>query len=183
VAATTDTVRAALVRVLQDAHAGELAAALAYRSHWRSIRHEPAVRAEIRRIEAAEWHHRDLVAGMLAQLGAGPRRPREVAMWSIGRFFGLLCFAPSRFGPMYAAGRLEAMNVGQYEDARGYADALGRGADVVVLEAMVTEEARHEVFFGDQCRDHRLLPLATRIGGWSPPLPPGPRSDTTSRQS
>ena len=156
------------MRVLQDAHAGELAAAHAYRGHWRSIRNEPTVRAEIRRIESAEWHHRSLVADALHGLGERPRPMREFAMWTIGRFFGLLCFVSFRFAPMYAAGRLEATNVGQYNDARIHAERLGLAELVSALQAMSAEEVRHEVFFADQCRDHALLPLASRIGGWHP---------------
>jgi demethoxyubiquinone hydroxylase (CLK1/Coq7/Cat5 family) len=46
-------VRAALVRVLQDAHAGELAAAYAYRGHWKSLRRakRAAERAEVHRMK------------------------------------------------------------------------------------------------------------------------------------
>jgi len=157
-----------LIRVLQDAHAGELAAAYAYRGHWKSIRRDPAVRAEIKRIEGAEWHHRALVARRIVELGAHPRRRREFLMWSIGRFFGALCFVSFRFGPMYAAGRLEAQNVSQYDDARGYAEQLGLDHFVAALHVMIEEEIRHEVFFGDQCRGHFLLPIAVRVGGWAP---------------
>jgi demethoxyubiquinone hydroxylase (CLK1/Coq7/Cat5 family) len=166
-----DQARAALVRVLQDAHAGELAAAYAYRGHWQSRRREPAVRAEIKRIEGAEWHHRSLVANLLDELEARPRPAREALMWTVGRFFGLLCFVSFRFGPMYAAGRLEAANVGQYDNARGYADQLGLPHFVAELAAMCEEEVRHEVFFGEQCIGHPLLPLARLIGRWSPPEP------------
>jgi demethoxyubiquinone hydroxylase (CLK1/Coq7/Cat5 family) len=158
-----------LVRALQDAHAGELAAAFAYRGHWKSRRREPDVRAEIKRIEAAEWHHRSVVAGLLAELRARPRRSREVWMWTVGRFFGALCFVTFRFGPMYAAGRLEAQNVGQYDTARGYAEVLDLMHFVDALEAMEREELRHEMFFGAQCNGHWALPLASRLGGWSPP--------------
>ncbi len=90
-------------------------------------------------------------------------------MWTIGRFFGALCFVSFRFGPMYAAGRLEAMNVGQYDDARRYAERLGLAHFVPSLLEMREEETRHEVFFGDQCRGHFLLPIASRLLGWSPP--------------
>ena len=120
-----DDLRSALVRVLQAAHAGELAAAYAYRGHWRSI----------------------------------------------GRFFGLLCFVSFRFALMYAAGRLEAMNVGQYADARRCAKGLGLDHFVAELQAMCDEELRHEIFFGDQCRGHVLLPMTARICGWTPPPP------------
>ena len=164
-----DAVRARLVRLLQDAHAGELAAAYAYRAHWKSLRRRPEARSEIRRIEGAEWHHREGVARMLTQLGSRPRPWREVAMASIGRSFGLLCFVTGFFGPMYMAGRLEAMNVGQYAEAGGHATTLGLEPFVAELEAMRVEEDRHERFFGDQIRRHRLLPLTRFFLGWSPP--------------
>jgi hypothetical protein len=155
--------------VLQDAHAGELAAAYAYRGHWKSLRRQPDARAEVKRIEGAEWHHRNLVAEMLAELGARPRRRRELAMSSIGRLFGLLCFVSGFFGPMYAAGRLEAMNVLQYRTARDGAAELGLEGFRSQLEAMCVEEARHERFFGDQVRGHPLLSIARFFLGWSPP--------------
>ena len=165
--------RAGLVRILQDAHAGELAAAWAYRGHWRS-RRDPAERREIRRIEEAEWHHRSLVAGLLDEMGEGPRRRRELAMGMIGRVFGALCFVSLRFAPMYAAGRLEAMNVGQYATARDHALTLGLGTFRSSLEAMRQEELRHEDWFADQVRGHWLLPLAAKVGGWAPADPTEP---------
>lgn len=164
-------VRAALIRVLQDAHAGELAAAYAYRAHARSLWRHPDQRAEVKRIEGTEWHHRALVAQQLVAVGAAPRRSREWGMAVVGRFFGSLCFVTGWFAPMYAAGRLEAMNVGQYEDARAAAESLGLTDLLDDLVAMREEEVRHEQWFGDQCRGHRLLPLAARLGGWRPPAP------------
>jgi demethoxyubiquinone hydroxylase (CLK1/Coq7/Cat5 family) len=161
--------RRALVRMLQDAHAGELAAAFAYRAHSRSLRRRHPDQAHaIQVIETAEWHHRNRVAEMLDDLGAAPRRGREALMGTIGRFFGSLCWVSGWFGPMYAAGRLEAMNVGQYDTAARDATTLGLAAMVVELEAMRAEEERHEVFFGDQIRGHPLLPVAVSLLGWSP---------------
>ena len=90
-------------------------------------------------------------------------------MAAIGRFFGLLCFVSGFFGPMYAAGRLEAMNVTQYEAAREFASRLRLDRFASDLEAMRVEEGRHERFFGDQVRGHLLLPLAQLLLGWSPP--------------
>jgi demethoxyubiquinone hydroxylase (CLK1/Coq7/Cat5 family) len=164
----TAAVRRRLVRILQDAHAGELAAAYAYRGHARSLRRS-AEKNEVRRIELAEWHHRDGVATMLTELGARPRLRRELLIGSIGRFFGTLCFVGGWFAPMYAAGRLEAMNVVQYVDARDLAGRLGLASAADRLEAMRIEEVRHERWFGDQIRAHRLLPAARRLLGWSPP--------------
>lgn len=160
----------ALITILQAAHAGELAAAYAYQGHWRSrIGHKRRTeREEIQRIEAAEWHHRNQVADLLAALGSGPVRWREALMGTIGRFFGSLCFVGGRFLPMYAAGRLEAMNVGQYVDAAAHARASGHEAFGDQLDAMVDEEARHEAWFSDQCRGHWLLPAVSVVGRWSP---------------
>jgi hypothetical protein len=90
-------------------------------------------------------------------------------MAATGRFFGLLCFVTGWFGPMYAAGRLEAMNVDQYRQARDLAAGLGLGGPAGELEAMRVEEVRHEEWFGDRVRDHRLLPIARFFLGWSPP--------------
>lgn len=168
--ASAPEVRARLTRILQDAHAGELAAAYAYRAHARSLR-RPEERAEVRRIEAAEWHHRSLVAAMLHELGARPRRARELGMGAVGRFFGALCFVSGWFAPMYAAGRLEGTNVAQYTAARDAAAVLGLDGFVEHLEEMWREEDRHERWFGDRVRAHRLLPLARRLFRWAPPEP------------
>ena len=163
-----DAVRADLVRILQNAHAGELAAAYAYRGHWRSLR-RPAERMEVARIESAEWHHRNEVFEHLAELGAAPRRRRELLMGAIGRFFGALCLIGGWFAPMYAAGRLEAINTIEYETARAAAETLGLTDLVADLDDMIAEEIRHEVWFGDRCRDHWLLPFAAALFTWRPP--------------
>lgn len=159
--------RSKLIRLLQAAHAGELAAAYAYRGHWKASRRPPE-REELQRIEAAEWHHREQVGVILSELHAGPSRGRELLMGTIGRFFGALCFVPFWFGPMYAAGRLEAMNVGQYARARDLARLLDNDHWADALEVMRVEEHRHERWFGDQVRGHRLLRPARLLFGWSP---------------
>ncbi len=162
--------RSRLIRILQNAHAGELAAAYAYRGHWRSLR-DPAERAEVARIESAEWHHRNEVFEHLCALGADPRPRRELLMGSIGRFFGALCLVGGWFAPMYAAGRLEAVNSIEYQTARAAARSLGLAELVRSLDEMIAEEVRHEVWFGDRCRDHWLLPLASALFTWAPPAP------------
>ena len=162
--------RVRLIRILQDAHAGELAAALAYRAHWRSLP-RGSERDEVRRIEGTEWHHRAEVLDMLGYLGARPRPGRERAMRFVGRFFGSLCFVTGWFWPMYAAGRLEAQSVGQYVAARDAATTLGLDDFIDRLQAMTVEEDRHEQWFGDRVSGHWLLPLARRLLGWTTPPP------------
>ena len=60
-----------LIHILQLAYSGELAAAYAYRGHWQSARKETE-RVRIHQIEDEEWHHRELVGGMLRELKAQP---------------------------------------------------------------------------------------------------------------
>ncbi|MBA2282142.1 MAG: ferritin-like domain-containing protein [Acidimicrobiia bacterium] len=164
------TARSSLVRQLQAAYSGELAAAYSYRGHWRSLTRprEREQRDEDRRIEEAEWHHRRLVGELLAELGAGPSRRRELVMGTIGRVFGSLCHVSGWLLPMLFAGRLEAMNVGQYDTAARAAGDLGLAHWVPVLEEMTAEEGRHEAFFAACARTHRFA-LLSRVVGWRLP--------------
>ena len=159
------------MRLLQAAHAGELAAARAYRGHWKSLR-DHAERAEVQRIEDAEMVHRAHVRVLLDELGAEPRRWREAALGAVGLFFGFLCHVSGWFMPMYMAGRLEAMNVGQYEAAVALAREAGLHEAAVLLAGMVEEEMRHEAWFSDRVRGHWMLPVVALVFGWRPaPLP------------
>ena len=49
---------ASLIEILQLAYSGELAAAYAYRGHWKSVS-DPEERHRIEEIENEEWHHRN----------------------------------------------------------------------------------------------------------------------------
>ena len=89
-------------------------------------------------------------------------------MGAIGRVFGFLCRVSGWFFPMYMAGRLEAMNVRQYESAAEQAAVAGLAEFVPEIEAMVREELRHEQWFSDRVRGHWLLPFAAAVFGWRP---------------
>ncbi|HKG23170.1 MAG TPA: hypothetical protein VKC34_14830 [Blastocatellia bacterium] len=64
------------IKVLRLAYSGELAAAYAYRGHWRSVE-DQASRSQIYNIEQDEWHLRNLVGAMLDRMGANPSRLRR----------------------------------------------------------------------------------------------------------
>src|SRR6185436_9654600 len=113
-----------LIRQLRGAYSGELAAGYAYRGHWDSVR-DAAERERIRVIEQEEWHHRELVGGLLRQLGAKPSRVREAIFFMIGKTIALICHIGGRFIPMYGAGKLERTNIVEYEDAALYATRCG----------------------------------------------------------
>jgi rubrerythrin len=172
--------RASLIRVLRSACSGELAAGFAYRGHWRSVR-EPAIRERIRTIEAEEWHHREIVRGLLAKLGSGPSPMREATFWLIGKTIGLLCLIGGWFIPMYGAGRLEKWNVAEYEEAARLAREAGLTDLIDCLLTMAEVEWEHERFFREQVHGHWMLHVFPL---WAAPPPKASiRSAPSSLQS
>lgn len=159
--------RRRLVAILRLAYSGELAAAYAYRGHWRSLS-DPIERDEVRNIEHDEWHHRELVGALLASLGARPHHLREARAWIVGRILGMSCHLSGWLAPMYGAGRLERRNIGEYETAAQLARDCGELAMIDCLLGMAEVEWDHEQYFRAKVRAHRL---GNRIPIWSPPPP------------
>ena len=157
---------AALIRILQNAYSGEVAAAYAYRGHWRSVKQSPE-RDRIRQIEAEEWDHRRRVGEWLTKLDSGPRAGRELVFWTIGGVLGITCHVSGWFFPMYFAGRLESQNSVEYEDAASFASQLNMKKCLDDLLDMARVELEHEIFFREVVAGHRLLPVMKRIFGWS----------------
>jgi demethoxyubiquinone hydroxylase (CLK1/Coq7/Cat5 family) len=155
-----------LIRILQNAHAGEVAAAYAYRGHWKSLKDSPE-KTRIREIEAEEWDHRRRVGEWLGKLGAKPRPLREKIFLTIGKVLGPSCYVSGWFMPMYFAGRLESQNSVEYEDAAAFAKELGLDECVADLLDMARVEVEHEVFFHNVVAGHRLLPVMRRVFRWS----------------
>src|ERR1700686_3385151 len=156
-----------LIRQLQGAYSGELAAAFAYRGHWRSVS-DDAEKERIRTIEAEEWHHRELVGAMLRQLGAKPGAVRELIMFTIGRTLGALCHLSGWFLPMYGAGRLERHNIVEYEDAATSARECDHEELIHSLLMMAEVEWEHENFFRENLASHRLVRIF-RLWDAAPP--------------
>ena len=154
-----------LIRILQNAHAGEQAAAYAYRGHWKSSRNKNE-RDEIKQIEAEEWTHRECVFSWLEKLGAKPRPVRESIFWTIGRTLGIGCYVSGWFFPMYFAGRLESQNVQEYVDAANFARELGMDDCVRDMLEMSAVEQKHEDFFKGIVQDHFLLSITKTIFKW-----------------
>lgn len=156
-----------LIRQLQGAYSGELAAGFAYRGHWHSVR-DAAERERIRVIEEEEWHHRALVGDMLRDLGARSNRLREMIFFAIGRTLGALCHVTGWFLPMYGAGRLERRNIVEYEDAALYARACGHVELIECLLSMAEVEWEHEHYFRERIAGHPMLRFLPR---WEPAPP------------
>jgi demethoxyubiquinone hydroxylase (CLK1/Coq7/Cat5 family) len=159
--------RRQLARVLQGAYSGELAAAYAYRGHWKSLRAGAAERERIRQIEDEEWVHREKVKAIMTALSVAPVASRERMMWTIGRTLGCFCHLTGWFLPMYFAGRLESGNVEEYETAAHHARRLGLAEFAADLEHMARVEGEHEIFFREVVASHPWLPWMRKLFGWS----------------
>lgn len=158
--------KANLIRILQNAYSGEVAAAYAYRGHWKSLKESPE-REQIKRIEEEEWDHRRRVGEWLEKLGAKPKPTREKLFGTIGRTLGVTCHVFGWFMPMYFAGRLESKNSIEYEEAAEFAKELGMDECVADLLDMARVELEHEEFFRSVVANHRMLPVTKRVFGWS----------------
>ena len=157
-----------LIRILQNAHAGELAAAFAYHGHWKSLKKNRAEQREhIQKIEREEWEHRANVLRWLEHLGAKPNPRREKIFWTIGKTIGAACYISGWFFPMYFAGRLESQNVQEYVDAAKFAKELEMSECFDEMMEMSRVEGEHEIFFSQTVANHRLLPLTKRFFRWS----------------
>lgn len=168
-----------LVALLQLAYSAELAAALAYRGHWNSVK-DADERARILQIENEEWHHRELVGGMLQRLGEAPSKQRETRAQLIGKVLGFLCQVMGWFAPMYGAGRLESGNVREYETAARHARDCGHEEFVDCLLMMAEVEWEHEYYFRSRVLLHSL---GRRLKLWPAPPPKATIRESFARGS
>jgi len=157
----------ALTKVMKLAASGELAAAFAYRGHWRSVASAEEA-ARIRQIEEEELHHRRLLLAMLRTLGQRPSRFAEARAWLIGKTLGALCHVSGWLLPMWGAGRLESRNVREYESAARSAHLSGHGDWVDCFLVMAEVEWEHEAYFRAKTWSH---PFGTRLPRWQMPPP------------
>ena len=153
--------RRCLIALLQLAYSAELAAAYAYRGHWKSVSNSEQKTA-IQKIENDEWRHRELVGEMLGSLESAPNQSREKRANMIGRVLGFLCHVMGWLAPMYGAGRLESRNIREYETAARYARGCGRADLIECLLEMAEVEWDHEHYFRKRVQEHfigRHLPI------------------------
>ena len=164
---TTEQARENLIQILRLAYSGERAAAYAYRGHWKSVSDKDE-RSRIKAIEDDEWHHRELVLGMLTKLNAAPDASRERRALVVGRTLGFLCHFTGWLAPMYGAGKLESRNIVEYETAARYAVQAGFNEFVDCLLMMAEVEWEHEKYFRSRVLEH---PLGRRLAIWNAPPP------------
>ncbi|MBD0373185.1 MAG: ferritin-like domain-containing protein [Pyrinomonadaceae bacterium] len=160
-----DSTRRKLIGVLQAAYSGEMAAAYAYRGHWKSLS-DFGEKEMVYNIEDDEWAHRRQIKRMLDDLGSRPQKLREILMWFVGRVVGLVCCVTGRFMPMYFAGLVESGNVKEYEAASLQAGKLGLPKFEDELRQMARAERTHELFFQSATSGHSLSPVMRAIFHW-----------------
>lgn len=156
-----------LIRLLQDAHAGERAAYFAYEGHWKSVS-SLQEKTEIQKIQKEEMEHRACLSAMLGSLDSGPRYFRELKIAAIGRAIGLLCRLGGWFIPMYGAGKLEQGNIVEYEVAALLAIESGHPELALPLIAMAEVEWDHELYFRKKTSSHWA---AAYVPLWPAPPP------------
>ena len=154
-----------LIKLLQRAYSGEMAAALAYRGHQRILRCK-AERKAVRQIELDEWQHRREIGKILAEMGAKPLFFREILFFLIGRSISFFCFFAGRFIATYFAGKLESGNVREYQEMFELAKFLGFRGFCRDFTEMRETESRHERILFEMVVNHRLLPYFAFVFGW-----------------
>ena len=155
----------ALVKLLQKAYSGEKAAAFAYIGHARSLR-DAAAKIAVRQIEADEWKHRENVLGLMRRYEVPVSRWLEVKLHIIGRIISASCHVIGRFMPFFFAGKLESGNVCEYFVMMRHFHSLGITEHDAILYEMGMKEKEHEVYFLEQIKTSRLLPLFQRLFSW-----------------
>ncbi|NNE97514.1 MAG: ferritin-like domain-containing protein [Pyrinomonadaceae bacterium] len=160
-----DKTKSKLVKLMQAAYSGELAAALAYGGHWRSLKLASEIEA-IKQIEEDEWKHRERVGEILDELGVGPSPWRERIFFLIGSTIAVICRFCGHFCAAYFAGILEKGNVNEYNLAHQYATELEMTHLLESFREMEKTEAEHEVVLFKMVENHGFLPYFRYFFKW-----------------
>lgn len=156
----------ALADLLRQAYSAEKAAAFAYQGHAGAVKNE-AEKAAIHQIEIDEWNHRREVLAIMGLYDIKPSRWYEIRFHVVGKIISGSCYVIGWFMPFYFAGRLESGNVCEYFRMKQYFNAIGIHEHDPVLYEMGIKEKEHEVYFGEQIKNNRLLPFFEKLFGWS----------------
>ncbi len=155
----------ALVKLLQKAYSAERAAAFAYIGHAGSLRSAGA-KAAVKQIEDDEWKHRENIRVLMEHYEVPVSRWYEVRFYIIGRIISASCYVIGRFMPFFFAGKLESGNVCEYFVMMRHFRSLGIREHDEMLYEMGMKEKEHEVYFLEQIKASRLLPLFQWLFAW-----------------
>jgi hypothetical protein len=156
---------AELTDLIKRAYSGEKAAAFAYQGHAASVKNKEEKKA-IKQIEIDEWNHRAEVYKLMQQYGIPVSKYYEVKLHVIGKIISGSCYVIGWFMPFYFAGRLESGNVCEYFRMKHFFNGLGIYEHDEILYEMGIKEKEHEVYFLEQIKTNKLLPLFQKLFDW-----------------
>ncbi len=154
-----------LAELLQRAYSAEKAAAFAYIGHAGSLKKQED-KAAVKQIEDDEWGHRKNVLVIMQKYDIPISKYYEVKFHIIGRIISASCYVIGWFMPYFFAGRLESGNVCEYFVMMHYFHSLGIREHDEVLYEMGMKEKDHEIYFLNQIRTSKLLPIFEKIFSW-----------------
>lgn len=137
-----------LVKALQDAHAGELAAYYAYQGHWKSLK-DPAERAKVQEIQEDELEHILFLSHYLHKMGYQSSPYKDFIWTRIGKAIGVLCHITGWWLPMRIAGMMERIGTKSYVKLSAIAKEEGHPVLARKLLEMAKTEEDHEKYFAD----------------------------------
>lgn len=155
----------ALVDLLKKAYSAEKAAAFAYQGHAGAVKNQ-AEKVAIHQIEVDEWNHRKEVLEIMHLYNIPVSRYYEIRFHIIGKIISASCYIIGWFMPFYFAGRLESGNVCEYFRMKQYFNSLGIKDHDRILYEMGIKEKEHEVYFLEQIKNNKLLPLFEKLFSW-----------------
>jgi hypothetical protein len=154
-----------LVELLQRAYSAEKAAAFAYIGHAGSLKNREA-KAAVKQIEDDEWIHRKNVLVIMQKYDIPISKYYEVKFHIIGRVISSSCYVIGWFMPYFFAGKLESGNVCEYFVMMQYFHSLDIRDHDEILYEMGMKEKDHEIYFLNQIKSSKLLPIFEKIFAW-----------------
>lgn len=142
----TSEAEARLVKALQAAYAGEMAAYFAYDGHWKSAK-DQAEKIGILNIQTDELRHVMTIRKYLKMMGSHPARIRTFIFVCIGKTLSNLCFVTGRRLPAYVAKKIETLGMKGYEEMALLAGDAERSNMALHFQYMAKVEKAHEAYF------------------------------------
>jgi len=146
VVGSTPTGVTKLIKMLQHAHAAELAAYHAYQGHWESLS-DPKEVEQVKRIQADELEHINMLKRFLKEFDAEPNETRDKIFISVGKRIGQLCKVTGWRMPMLVASLMEKVGVHGYNKMATYASYLTMYNLSNEFELMAKVEQEHDNYF------------------------------------
>lgn len=135
-----------LIKMLQNARAGEIGVYFAYDGHYKSLK-DPVHRRQLISIKQDELRHIQSINLMLEIVGARPDDLKDKIFFIIGKFLGFMCHFTGFFMPMKVAKFIEQIGVNSYEEIALEASDMGFKAMPMKLLKMAETEKDHADYF------------------------------------